>query len=104
MANETSKTIAEAPRFRSVQNLMDDVENEIQLLIKGDLSEGKARVVRSMRALQFRGVELFLQAARLDRTLSVEIRKEFKRQSLPVADVEQVKAAEPAAEATGEPE
>ena len=95
--------IAEAPRFKSVINLMDDVEAEIESLKSGTLPEGKARVVRSMRALQFRGVELFLQAARIDRSLSKDLGKEFKRQAIPASNGEAI-IEEPIAPVAGETE
>lgn len=82
--------IADTPRFKSVTDLMDNVEAEISQLKNGELPESKARVVMRARALQFQGVALFLQAARMDRSLQVDVGSQIRRQkqqALPVAPV-----------------
>lgn len=51
---------------RTINDLMDDLENEIAAIKSGDLSEAKARVVAKNRGMQLKAVELILQAARIE--------------------------------------
>jgi hypothetical protein len=53
-------------RFRDVNHIMDDIENEIQSIKDGDLSESKARVVAKNRQMQIDAINLLLQAARIE--------------------------------------
>lgn len=53
-------------RFRDVNQVMDDIENEIAAIKCGDLSESKARVVAKNRQMQIDAINLLLQAARIE--------------------------------------
>lgn len=53
-------------RFRDVNQVMDDIENEIQSIKDGELSESKARVVAKNRQMQIDAINLLLQAARIE--------------------------------------
>lgn len=57
--------ISQVPRLRTVSDLMASVEDEINAVKSGELKPETARLVMRGRALQFKGVELFLSAARL---------------------------------------
>lgn len=51
---------------RTINDLMDDLEVEIADIKSGELSEAKARVVAKNRGMQLKGMELILQAARIE--------------------------------------
>lgn len=53
-------------RFGSINHLMDDLENEIEAIKNGNLSEAKARVIAKNRQMQIQAVELILAAARIE--------------------------------------
>ena len=54
------------PSFSDVNQIMDDIENEIQSIKDGVLSESKARVVAKNRQMQIDAINLLLQAARIE--------------------------------------
>jgi hypothetical protein len=59
-------TVQIVKRFRDVNQVMDDIENEISAIKSGDLSESKARVVAKNRQMQIDAINLLLQAARIE--------------------------------------
>jgi hypothetical protein len=63
---QAKKRMTETPQFHTVNDLMNDIEGEIAAIKNGELSEPKARLVAKNRDLQLKGVELMLQAARLE--------------------------------------
>lgn len=56
-------------KLRTVSDLMGDIEEEISQIKDGKLTEGRARLVGTFRRMQLRGVEIYLQAARLEAKL-----------------------------------
>jgi len=64
-----TRRVTAIPRFTNIVDLMDHIEIEIAEVKTGDLSESKGRLVVKNRDLQLRGVQLLLQAARLESKL-----------------------------------
>lgn len=60
------KSAVEKARFRTINDLMDDIEQEISTIKDGSLSEAKARVVAKNRHMQIEACNLILSAARLE--------------------------------------
>ena len=58
---------------RTVNDLMDSIEVEILAIKNGELSEAKARVVAKNRQMQLKGIELVLQAARIEARFKPEL-------------------------------
>lgn len=63
----------EARAMRTINDLMQSVEDEIQSLKDGDLSEPKARVIANNRHIQLKAFELILNAAKLEARLRPEL-------------------------------
>lgn len=68
MANKKPKPrgVEIVRRFRDINQVMDDIEGEIAAIKDGVLSESKARIVAKNRQMQLQGIELVLQAARIE--------------------------------------
>lgn len=67
------ETASAAPTFMTMNDLMGDIEREIAAIKSGDLSEPKARIVAKNRDLQLKGMQLVLQAARLEAKFRPEL-------------------------------
>ena len=67
MASEKDLTVDE--RIMTVSGLMVSVEDEIAAIKSGDLKEAQGRLVMKGRSLQMKGIELYLQAARIEARL-----------------------------------
>ena len=65
--------LAKNPQIKSVSELMETLEGEIAALKDGTLKESTGRLVMQGRRMQFRAVELVLQAARLNAGLREEL-------------------------------
>lgn len=78
---EVREAIDLTPRLATINEMQIAVEREIQMIHEGVLPVDKGRVIQGMRRLQYRGVELSLSAARLDRSLTQTALKQFR--SLP---------------------
>lgn len=62
----TKKTAQPEPKFRTVNDLMGLIDEEIDSIKDGTLSESKARVVAKNRQMQIQSIELMLAAARIE--------------------------------------
>lgn len=78
MKNATKKTAAPkkvVKEFRTVNDLLLEIEGEIEGVKSGELNESKARVVAKNRQLQLQGFQLILQAARIETRFRGELGK-----------------------------
>jgi hypothetical protein len=56
-------------KIQTVSDLMVNIEDEINAIKSGELKEGQARLVMRGRTIQMKGLELYLQAARIEANL-----------------------------------
>lgn len=60
-------------KIQTVSQLMMSLEDEIAAIKNGDLKENQGRLVLKARGLQIQGVQLYLQAARMESKLRPQL-------------------------------
>lgn len=72
-ATELTSTV----NITTVNGMMSSIEEEIRAVKSGNMEQGTGRVIATMRRNQFRGIELTLQAARLEKKLMPALIDQF---------------------------
>ena len=65
MPRTKKQQLGQSREFRTVAEIMADIEQEIAAVKDGSLTDAKARTVARFRQLQLKGVDQYLQVARL---------------------------------------
>jgi hypothetical protein len=91
--NINIKDLTKSPRIQTVVDLMQSVSEEIEAIKDGRLDGKTGSLVLRGRAIMLRGVELTLQAARLDHGM----RKDLSKRIGPFPEIsgEEVKSVAP---------